>query len=379
LKVKPPSKGAAAVPRFRFKVGQLLFVLAVVTAFPAIAQAAGPSPFLSRFSTVDMLGSTVPLNGDVNPYGIAVVPTTTGNLVAGDIIVSNFNASSNIQGTGTTIVEMTPSGSQNLFAGIDPTTAPASNCPGGIGLTTALVALSNGDVIVGSLPTTGGMSSGSGCLLVLDSTGNVVDTISGGTLNGPWDMTAADAGNSVTLFVTNVLNGTAAANGSVVAGGTVSRLRLEFADGSSVPTVVSDQVIADGFGERTDPNALVVGPTGVALSRGTLYVADTVGDRIAAISNPLGRKTTVHNAGTTVASGPPLNGPLGLTRVPGGDLVAANAADGNLVEVSPAGNVVDTKTVETAFGAGSLFGLTPAGGDGLYFVDDGFNTLSLLH
>ncbi len=59
-----------------------------------------------------------------------------------------------------------------------------------------------------------------------------------------------------------------------------------------MPTVVSDQVIADGFGERTDPNALVIGPTGVALDRGTLYVADTLGSRIAAISNPLGRKTT---------------------------------------------------------------------------------------
>ena len=371
------------VPRLRFKAWQLLSVIAVVMALPAIAQAAGRRPFLSRFSTLDMVGSTVPANGDINPYGIAVVPRTTGNLVAGDVLVSNFNASSNFQGTGTTIVELTPGGSQSLFAGIDPMTAPASNCPGGIGLTTALVALRNGDVIVGSLPTTttDGLTtpSGSGCLLVLDSSGNVVDTISGGTINGPWDMTAADHGDSVTLFVTNVLNGTVEANGSVVNGGTVSRLRLKFRHGNSVPTLVSDQVIADGFGERTDSAALVIGPTGVALDRGTLYVADTLGDRIAAISNPLRRKTIVHDAGTTVASGSPLNGPLGLTRVPGGDLVAANADDGNLVEITPAGTFVDTKTVETAFGAGSLFGLTPDGRDGMYFVDDGFNNLTLLH
>jgi hypothetical protein len=364
------------------KVGQLLCVLAVVAAFPAIAQA-GRTPFLNRLSTVDMLGSTVPGNGDINPYGIAVVPNTSGNLVAGNIIISNFNASSNIQGTGTTIVQMTPSGSQSLFAAIDPTTAPASDCPGGIGLTTALVSLSNGDVIVGSLPTTTTDNvttiSGPGCLLVLDSSGNVVDTISGGTLNGPWDMTAADDGNSVTLFVSNVLNGTVAAAGDVVDGGTVSRLRLEFAGGSPVPTVTSDQVIADGFPERTDPAALVIGPTGVALSRGTLYVADTLGDRIATVSNPLGRKTTVHNAGTTVASGAPLNGPLGLTRVPGGDLVAANGSDGNFVEITPGGSFAATATVETMFGAGSLFGLTPDGGRGIYFVDDGFNNLSLFH
>jgi hypothetical protein len=348
-----------------------------------MAQAAGSLPFLSRFSTLDMVGSTVPANGDINPYGIAVVPRTTGSLVAGDVLVSNFNASSNLQGTGTTIVELTPGGSQSLFAAIDPTMAPASSCPGGIGLTTALVALRNGDVIVGSLPTTttDGVTtvSGSGCLLVLDGSGNVIDTISGGTINGPWDMTAADHGHSVTLFVSNVLNGTVAAGGSVVNGGTVSRLRLKFRHGSSMPTVASDQVIADGFGERTDPAALVIGPTGVALDRGTLYVADTLGNRIAAISNPLGRKTTAHHAGTTVATGGTLNGPLGLTRVPGGDLVAANASDGNLVEITPAGNVVDTKTVETAFGAGSLFGLTPDGDHGMYFVDDGFNNLTLLH
>jgi hypothetical protein len=364
------------------KVGQLLSILAVLTAFPAVAQA-GRTPFLDRFSTVDMLGSTVPANGDVNPYGIAVVPKTTGNLVAGNIIISNFNASSNIQGTGTTIVELTPSGSLSLFAAIDPTTSPASSCPGGIGLTTALVALSNGDVIVGSVPTTttDGVTaiSGAGCLLVLDSSGNVVDTISGGTVNGPWDMTAADDGKSVTLFVSNVLNGTVAADGDVINGGTVSRLRLEFAGGSSVPTVTSDQVIADGFPERTDPAALVIGPTGVALSRGTLYVADTLDNAIATVSHPLGRKTTVHNAGTAVASGPPLNGPLGLTRVPGGDLVAANGGDGNLVEITPGGTFAATATVETMFGAGSLFGLTPDGGRGIYFVDDGFNNLSLLH
>jgi hypothetical protein len=368
----------------RFKVWQLLSVLAVLMALPAIAQAAGPTPFLSRFSTVDMLGSTVPANGDVNPYGIAVVPRTTGNLVAGDVIISNFNASSNIQGTGTTIVELTPSGSLSLFAAIDPTTAPASNCPGGIGLTTALVALHNGDVIVGSVPTTTNSEnvttlSGSGCLLVLDSSGNVVDTISGGTLNGPWDMTAADHGNSATLFVSNVLNGTAAADGGVVNDGTVSRLRLNFPHGGSVPTVVSDQVIADGFGERTDPNALVIGPTGLAISRGTLYVADTLANRIAAISNPFARKTMVHGAGTTVAAGLPLNGPLGLTRVHGGDLVAANGLDGNLVEVTPKGNFAATATVETMFGGGSLFGLTPDGSSGIYFVDDGFNNLSLFH
>ena len=38
--------------------------------------------------------STIPVNGDVNPYGVAFVPkgfATGGLLAKGDILVSNFN------------------------------------------------------------------------------------------------------------------------------------------------------------------------------------------------------------------------------------------------------------------------------------------------
>ena len=68
-------------------------------------------------------------------------------------------------------------------------------------------------MIVGSLPTSNGTSSTAqaGCLLVLNSHGQVVETIAGGPINGPWDMTAVDHGLFTTLYVTNVLNGTVAA------------------------------------------------------------------------------------------------------------------------------------------------------------------------
>jgi len=62
--------------------------------------------------------STVPANGDVNPYGIAFVPEgfrEGGPLEAGDILVSNFNNSQNQQGTGTTIVRITPTGQFSVF------------------------------------------------------------------------------------------------------------------------------------------------------------------------------------------------------------------------------------------------------------------------
>ena len=113
----------------------------------------------------------------------------------GDILISNFNNSENLQGTGTTIVQMTPPGSLSLFAQINPATLPGP-CPGGVGLTTALAILPGGYVVVGSLPTTNGIAATAqaGCLIVLDSTGHVVKTISGAPINGPWDMTAVDRG-----------------------------------------------------------------------------------------------------------------------------------------------------------------------------------------
>src|ERR1700680_2914854 len=179
------------------------------------------------------IASTIPSNGDLNPYGVARVPTTTGSLTKGNILVSNFNNSANLQGTGTTIVQITPSGMVTLFAQIDANNLPGP-CPGGVGLSTALVALRSGWVGVGSVPTTDGMSDTvqAGCLLVLDSNGQVAETFFGSLINGPWDMTAFDGGNNASLFVTNVLNGTVAGGGNIVNQGTVLRLDLSIPHGS---------------------------------------------------------------------------------------------------------------------------------------------------
>src|SRR5215471_10736083 len=136
--------------------------------------------------TIKVVASTVPSNGDVNPYGIVVVPVTMGSLTAGNLLISNFNNSANLQGTGTTIVQITPSGTVSLFAQIDTGKLPGL-CPGGVGLTTALVALRSGWVVVGSLPTTDGTSAtANSCLLVLDSKGNDAETFYGSLINGPW-------------------------------------------------------------------------------------------------------------------------------------------------------------------------------------------------
>ena len=258
------------------RFGSVPAYLFLLVALPAASQ--------SDTHTVKVVASTVPANVDVNPYGVARVGIDSGKLKSGHILVSNFNNSANLQGTGTTIVDVAPDGSVTQFAQIAASSLREA-CPGGVGLTTALVVLRAGWVVVGSLPTTDGTAATAqaGCLIVLNNMGVPVSTIAEKLVNGPWDMTAVDAGDRSLLFVTNVLNGTVAASPNVVNEGTVIRIDLVTA-GSTVPYIESITTIGSGFPERTDPAALVIGPTGVGLDRnGTLYVADTLNNRIAAI------------------------------------------------------------------------------------------------
>src|SRR5947209_8176309 len=107
----------------RFRIGLLLAILGFALA-PSLVRA--DDSFLGRFSTVSQVAPTVPSNGDVNPYGVAVVPRSIGKEIRGNVLVSNFNNSGNLQGTGTTIVQVSPSGTASLFAQINPSSV---TCP----------------------------------------------------------------------------------------------------------------------------------------------------------------------------------------------------------------------------------------------------------
>jgi len=158
----------------------------------------------------------------------------------------------------------------------------------------------------------------------------------------------------------------------------VVRLDVRFHPGQS-PALVGSTVIANGFPERTDPAALVVGPTGLAFGcGGQLYVADTVNNRIAVIPFAVWRWSPLGGGGITLSSGGALSGPLGLALAPDGDVLAANGGNGNLVEVTPFGRQVASPQVDPAGAGGDLFGLAIAPyGHGVLFVDDGDNTLKL--
>jgi hypothetical protein len=336
--------------------------------------------FLAGRTTVTMLGSTTPVNGDINPYAIWPVTTTAGSVSAGDVLVDNFNNASNNQGTGTTIVDLHPGGRLTVFAQLP---RQVSGCPGGVGLTTAMVQLKTGWVIVGSLPSSNGQisTSGAGCLLILSPAGKLAGTISGSSIDGPWDETVRDNGSTATLFVTNTLRGIGSGTTDE---GDVVRITLSQSE-SAAPKVTGQTVIASGFPERPSAAAFVQGPTGLALgSSGPLYVADTVGNRIAAVPDALTRATSA-GTGLTVSHDGQLANPLGLALAPDGDLLAANAINGKIVEITPAGRQVgeyyaDDSVGQEPAGNGDLFDVAISrDGTGVLFVNDGTNTLELLH
>jgi hypothetical protein len=358
--------------------------LAAATTMPAVAMPA-MSGFVGSLTHNTTVASTVPGNGDVNPYGVAVVPESHHRLVEGDILVSNFNnaptatAPGGQQGTGTTIVEISPNGKRTLFA-----TIPSSSVPGGVGLTTALVALRSGWVIVGSLPTTDGTSATMtpGELIVLDSFGHVREVITGHGVNGPWDATALDGGRFADVFVSNVLNGIVGGQPATTTNGNVERLTFDLT--GSVPRLVASAVIGNGLSVHTDPAALVVGPTGLALGRhGELFVADAANSRIAVIQDALFRHfpADAGAASATVSSASALNGPLGLAIAPNGDLITVNGGDNNLVELTRSGHVVTVRNLDPADPpGGALFGLAvTAYPRAVYYVNDDANTLNSLH
>jgi hypothetical protein len=214
-------------------------------------------------------------------------------------------------------------------------------------------------------------------------------------------MTAADGGDKAALLVTNVLNGTVTAGGSVVNQATVVRVNLAVSE-KQMPFLLSMTVIGAGFEARTDPNALVIGPTGVGLSpnchdRGdsedadcrssfgedepVLYVADSLNNRIAVITDPLTRSTPSWN-GRTLTMGGSLNDPLGLTVAPNGHIITVNGNDGFALETTAQGEQVAKKLLDKTggppAGAGTLFGVLFDPEVGLVFVDDGSNTLNVL-
>ena len=309
---------------------------------------------------VPMTVSTVPANGDVNPYGVAFVPNgflPGGLLNQGDILVSNFNNNQNIQGTGTTIVKISPNGQQSLFFKGNP-----------LGLTTALVALKRGFVVVGNLPTADdAMTAKPGSLLFIDKNGKLVGTYSDPTLNllnGPWDMTVKDDGDRAILFVSNVLIGTVT--------------RLELVVGPASVAVIRATEIASGYSHRADPAALEVGPAGLAYDakRDVLFVASSIDNEVFAVPNAA-RLNESQGPGTVIyQDNVHLHGALAMVLAPNGHLLVSNNdvvnADSNqpseIVEFTTTGQFIGQLSVDPNLGGSFGLNIAPFEDDVLRFA-----------
>lgn len=358
----------------------------------SLAQADEARGFLETIHKHKTLASTTTDNGDVNPYAVVVVPVSAGVLQQGDVLVDNFNNISNLQGTGTTIVYYRPGSRETkLFAQVPQHLA---ECPGGVGLSTAMTMLKSGWVIVGSAPSTDGTTKtkGDGCLLVFDANGRHVATWAGPTINAPWgNMATIDRGDSAVLFVSMAgfgLQGPELLDPDthypkVTSNATVLRLELSIPAGQP-PVLTSQTVVGDGFAQRPDRDNFLFGPTGLALgSDDTLYVTNGLKNEITAIGQASTRSDSA-KTGRLVTKNGLLGWPLAMVMTPAGHLIVANGKNGQAVEVDPLSGKqiyahwLDSNQAQSPPGNGDLFGLamTPDG-KGIYYVEDDMNTLVL--
>jgi len=361
-------------------------------ALPALA--GNPAGFLEIVHRHSTVTSTVAENGDTNPYAVIVAPVSAGIIQAGDVLVDNFNNLSNLQGTGSTIVDYNPTTkSTKLFARIAQSEA---HCPGGLGLSAAMIMLKTGWVIVGSTPSKDGTTrtKGPGGLIVLDANGHYVATWTGPNINDPWgNMALIDNGSTAQLFVSMAgfdvpgpeVRDPKTGYPVVVNKATVLRLDLSIPDGKP-PVITGQTVIADGLGERADKDAFLIGPTGLALGPdGTLYASDAIGNRIIAIPNAATR-TDSAGAGTPVTKDGLLRRPLSLIMLPNGHLLSCNAQNGEVVEIDPVAGKqiyaqwIDAGLAQSPPGNGDLFGIALKNdGSSFYYVEDDMNTLVEAH
>jgi hypothetical protein len=313
--------------------------------------------------------STVPVNGDLNPYGVVFVPPSfpKGAVHQGDILVSNFNNKQNLQGAGTTIIDVPVSGGATsvFFQGTE-----------SLGLTTALNVLRKGFVLVGNFPSTDGTcgNAQNGSILVIDKLGHQVQSIVDPVfINGPWDSTLFDQGDKAKLFITNGLTGT------------VVRLDLTV-DSVTGVKVINKTQIASGYLHQCDPATFVNAPTGLVYDEGAdiLYVASTKDNAIYAVTNARTRTSDGGTGAVIFSSAKHLHGPLAMMMAPNGHLVVSNndAINANpvdpsaLVEFTTKGKFIKEITLDS--NPGAAFGLNTTNIDGknhLAAVNDNANTL----
>ena len=316
--------------------------------------------------------STVPANGDGNPYGVAFVPPyfpSGGAINPGDVLVSNFNnapttTGGNLQGTGTTIVDVPPNAPLSLFFQFTGNRT--------VGLTTALNVLQRGFVLVGNFPSADGSctDAGSGSIFVIDKNGAIVSEYTDSSVQGPWDSALFDQGGRAKYFVANALTGE------------IVRYDLDV-DPSGV-SFRHPTVIASGYQHACDAVTFVDSPTGLVYDadKDVLYVASSLDNAVYAVYDAGDRK---HNGGVgklIYQDAKHLHGALGMAMAPNGHLLVTNNDSINpdpnqpseLVEFTVEGEFVKEISLDPTPGGSFGLAVEPLGKKAkLAAVDDSVN------
>jgi hypothetical protein len=314
-----------------------------------------------------VIGSTSdPKFMQLNPYGLTVAPSTTGDFSKGDLVVCNFNAKSNVQGTGNTIVALHPKpGSKPTLVAHDP--KALTGC--------AALALGPADDIWAT-------AFESNDNPVLSATGGLEDNIKGKPFDRPWGQVFAQPTTGSPAFYESN-----AGNGEVV------RINL----GSQF----TYDVIAKGFAVNHGKPGSIFGPSGLTYDPNgdRLYIVDGQNDTVVAFSNVStipaggivvgkdGKTFSGPSAGDArlVFAGKPLNGPISAALLANGNIVVGNTGNPSgqnlMIELSPSGHVMDVRNVDKG-ASGALFGIVATGTSAkdtkVYFNDDNDNDLQVL-
>jgi len=351
-----------------------------VTVGPSILAA------LAKSGKITTIGSTIdPVNGDQNPYGLAIAPATKGLITAGDLIVCNFNdGPTNTQGLGTTIVGLHPT------AGSAPYRIAQSPKLQGCN---ALAMLPDDSISVAAWS--------ADLNPLVNAAGSVQEPFASDTFGSPWGeaFVAATSSEPGALYVATTPGGA-----SNSANGAIRRISL---DGDAQTSATE---IASGFCASGAPGA-IFGPAGLTYdpSADTLYIVDTSSNSVVAFTgvSSIGANGVVVNGqcGTgsatptptptfsgpsassakVIAHGSPLSTPLSAALLSNGDLIVGNAdinvaapskTTNLLIEVSPVlpgGIVAQPLQIDTG-APGALFGIAAtvdaAGNQVIFFNDD---------
>jgi hypothetical protein len=323
----------------------------------------GAAPVLNALTTTRTIGSTVdPVNGDQNPYGLAIAPVSSGAQTAGDLIVCNFSDAANTEGAGSSIVLLHP------VVGATPTHMIANAALRGCA---ALVDGPGGDPWVAAY--------GANDNPIVSPAGTLITPLANPVWNGPWGQ--AFSGTSGP-YGTSAFYSSNAGDGSIV--------RINITTGG-----FTFDKIATGFSVNHGQPGNILAPAGLTYQPAgdTLYIVDSNANRVVALAGvtqiPAGGVTV---GGTTfggpsggsarvVFAGGPLNAPISAALLPNGNLVVGNTGDNNLFEITPQGRLVGTKLADSG-APGALFGIVATGTSNadtlIYFNDDNDNTVKVL-